>query len=493
MELHEFLAILAASTVIAAFLFAFCRYPMVFFCLLVIWISFIWRTISIAYLDVAGPLYAYQIYRYVGDGAYSLVFACACLLVLLPFFYFLGDRGTAYLAGLVRESASEEGDARPRRAASVADLATGLTVLLILGLYGSLLLQGRIPLLSGIEQAEFRGEAATFLHNLFMPVQMIFAFTFGSVFTHHYLRTRRFHVGIIAACAAIVAYAVLTGNRFSFFFSFSTMFVAPFAVAVGVETWRRHGSMPALAWPAATFSRGQLMFAGVAIAGLATIVAAALVNSYFGIRFQDAGEAWFALQQRILVQPTELTWSSLQRVLGVEAVDRWSVLDFLFANPIDIGRNTTPQYLMLTYVGSDVTTSHLAVGAQFAGGFPEVFFEALGPLWAWPVVAILGWITAGLVFLVLRAVVLGHFASVLFGVYLLFGLLVMYIGGMVNFAMQATYFAKLALFLTAFGLENLALARGTRLIPWHLAQWREIPSRFAMTLGFRSDSVRSPA
>jgi hypothetical protein len=460
------------------------RYPMALFALLVIWISFAWRVVSISYIDLFGPLYAYQIYEYVGGSAYAPVFALACATVVAPFFLFFGDRGARHLADCADERlALDDPAARQAGGRTFADLVALAAAALAVLLFVTMLLKGPVPIFAGIEQADYKGEAASFLHNLYMPYQMIVTFFLGAVFAHHKIRTGRFHAPMIAACVLLLFYAFLTGNRFSYFFSFTTQFLAPLAAAIGVLSVRSGVHRKPWAWLGATFTKNQLRFGAVFLLLIAGGVGAALVNSYFNIRFSDSDWAQQALLQRILVQPTELTWMALDRVFRLGNVDGWAVLDFVFAHPIDPLKNTSPQYLMLRTVGSQVTFHHLAEGAQFAGGFPGVLFEALGPYWVWPLLLALGFLTAGLSFLIVRAIALGHFLTVAFGAYVLFGILVMYIGGMLNFAMQWTYFVKVAVFCLALAIENAAHRRGIAFIPWYLAEWPAQARRLLSGLG----------
>ncbi len=57
------------------------------------------------------------------------------------------------------------------------------------------------------------------------------------------------------------------------------------------------------------------------------------------------------------------------------------VFHSLFEDPIEPDRNTSIQYLMLATIGEPRTYDHLSHGFQFAGGFPEIFFELFGPYW----------------------------------------------------------------------------------------------------------------
>ena len=162
----------------------------------------------------------------------------------------------------------------------------------------------------------------------------------------------------------------------------------------------------------------------------------------------------------------------------------FGTFDFLFQMPLDASRNTTPQYLMLQSIGEPRTFEHISEGFQFAGGFPEIFFELFGPICAWPFIFGAGYIAAGLTALIVKGVIQGRFASTLLALYILYGVYVMYIGGMLNFVTTPTYWIKIATLMAALALE-ISLARiGMPLVPWSLfriskATWvkRVVPGR----------------
>jgi hypothetical protein len=168
------------------------------------------------------------------------------------------------------------------------------------------------------------------------------------------------------------------------------------------------------------------------------------------------------------VQPSELGWISYERafIFGHWQPDR--VYDFLFQMPLDSNRNTTPQYLMLETIGEPRTYEHISGGFQFAGGFPEIFFELFGPLYAWPFIFGSGYIAASLTTLVVKGIIQGRYASTFLSLYVLFGFYVMYIGGMLNFIAVETYWMKILALAVALTLEAGLARVGLPLIPWAL-------------------------
>ena len=144
------------------------------------------------------------------------------------------------------------------------------------------------------------------------------------------------------------------------------------------------------------------------------------------------------------MQPSELGWISYERVFTFGQWQPDRVYDFLFQAPLDASRNTTPQFLMLETIGEPRTYEHISGGSQFAGGFPEIFFELFGPLYAWPFIFGVGYIAAGLTAVIVKGVIQGRYASAFLSLYVLFGFYVMYIGGMLNFIVTPVYWIKIA-------------------------------------------------
>ena len=123
---------------------------------------------------------------------------------------------------------------------------------------------------------------------------------------------------------------------------------------------------------------------------------------------------------------------------------------------------------MLETIGEPRTYEHISGGFQFAGGFPEIFFELFGPLYAWPFIFGAGYIAAGLTAVVVKGVIQGRYASAFLSLYVLFGFYVMYIGGMLNFIMTPIYWIKIAALAIALLMEASLARAGLPLIPWAL-------------------------
>jgi hypothetical protein len=265
----------------------------------------------------------------------------------------------------------------------------------------------------------------------------------------------------------LMAYMFLTGNRFSAFYSFGSFFVIPLAAAVAADIGDDRSEVP-FSWIEKTFRRRDLIAFSAVLALAATVSAVSIYNNLANVRQFEGDEILSQFWERLLVQPSELGWISYERVFNFGQWQPDRVYDFLFQAPLDASKNTTPQFLMLETIGEPRTYEHISGGFQFAGGFPEIFFELFGPFYAWPFIFGAGYIAAGLSALVVKGVIQGRYASTFLSLYVLFGFYVMYIGGMLNFIITPVYWLKIAALAIALLMEASLARVGLPLIPWAL-------------------------
>jgi predicted outer membrane lipoprotein len=189
----------------------------------------------------------------------------------------------------------------------------------------------------------------------------------------------------------------------------------------------------------------MLSLLGSAMAGL-------VLNSVINVREYD--DPLRLIMQRTMVQPVELWWMTWKDIGVGSHPGPAAMWNSLFVNPIDPARNTSIQALMLINVGDDRTRELLAMGQQYAGGYPEVLFELFGPYLALPVAAAFGLVTALLLRLVVTATCQGRAFTALLALYVYFGFSLMYIGGMLNFLLAWTFWLKLLALAVACAIER---------------------------------------
>ena len=423
--------------------------------------TLVWRTAATMFIDLAGPVLSSQTDRYVGPGMATPLHVLAYFVTLAPFFFLLRPAAVQHWLH----------DADRERAAPGMITLSGITVvvsLIFLGsLYFDLIRIGSIPLFARLERFVYTAQYAGAAHRWLILYGNFVTFWWGVMFAAERLRNRRIDIRYLGMLGILMVYMFLTGNRFSAFYSFCSFFVIPLAAVIAVDIRDNRSAVP-FSWVGRTFRRRELIAFG-AVAVLAAIASAVgIYNNLANVRQFQGDEILSQFWERLLVQPSELGWISYERVFNFGQWQPDRVFDFLFQAPLDASRNTTPQFLMLETIGEPRTYEHISGGFQFAGGFPEIFFELFGPLYAWPFIFGAGYIAAGLTAVVVKGVIQGRYASAFLSLYVLFGFYVMYIGGMLNFIMTPVYWIKIAALAIALLMEARLARAGLPLVPWAL-------------------------
>lgn len=435
--------------------------PVILISFFFILFSLLWRTASTLFIDLAGPVLSSQTDRYIGPGLATPLHVLAYLVTLTPFFFLLGPTIVQHWLR----------DADRARAAPGVITISGVTVLvsvIFLGyLYFDLIRIGTIPLFARLERFVYTAEYAGAAHRWLILYGNFMTFWWGVMFAAERLRNRRIDIRYLGMLGVLLVYMFLTGNRFSAFYSFSCFFIIPLAGVIALDIRDDRSALP-FSWVGKTFRRRDLIAFGavVLLAGVASSVS--IYNNLANVRQFQGDEIASQFWERLLVQPSELGWISYERVFAFGQWQPDRVFDFLFQAPLDDSRNTTPQFLMLETIGEPRTYEHISGGFQLAGGFPEIFFELFGPLYAWPFIFGAGYIAAGLTAVIVKGVIQGRYASTFLSLYVLFGFYVMYIGGMLNFAATPVYWVKIAALAAALLMERRLATAGLPLIPWAL-------------------------
>lgn len=443
--------------------------PIIFISFIFIIFTLVWRTCSMMFIDLAGPVYSSQTFLYVGPGTVTCVHVLAYFVTLLPFFLLL--RPSTVLGWM------EEADQRPAApgALTLSDLTFIASVLFLAWLFVDLIRHGTIPLLSHMERFVYTAEHAGAAHRWLISYGNFLTFWWGVMFAAERIRNRRLDLRYLALLVVLVVYMFLTGNRFSAFYSFGSFFLTPLAAVIAVTAGP--GPKSAFAYLRRFLGQRELVGLGATAALLVVAAVFGIYNNLTNVRGYQGSEIRAQFIERTFVQPGELGWLSYQRVFQFGQWEPYRVFDFLFQWPITADKNTTPQYLMLTTIGEPRTHEHIAVGFQFAGGFPEIFFELFGPVLAWPFLAATAFLAAGLTALIVKGTIQGRYASTFFAMYALYGFYVMYIGGMLNFVTVSTYWVKIVALLLALLLEARLARSGLALVPWALFPMRKIKFR----------------
>jgi hypothetical protein len=436
--------------------------PVIFLAFLFILFTLVWRTAASMYVDLAGPVLSTQTYAYVGPGFMTPLHILAYFLTLLPFYYLLRRR---LIDGWLVDADLR---AAPPGMLTLSDLTIIVSLLFLGFLFLDLIRHGPIPLFAAMERFVYTEKYSGAAHRWLIEYGNFVCFWCGVMFAVERLLNGRFDIRYLAFIGLLMLYMLLTGNRFSAFYSYGSFFVLPLSAVVAVEAGSS-GSPRPFFWISRAFKRQHLIVIGIVFVLLAIFITVGIYNNLAHVRGYEGSEIASQFLERALVQPVELGWLSYERVFmfGQWQPDR--TFDFLFQMPLDAGKNTSPQYLMLQSIGEPRTYEHISKGFQFAGGFPEIFFELFGPIYAWPFIFGAGCIAAGLTALIVKGVIQGRFASTFLSLYVLYGFYVMYIGGMLNFVTTPTYWLKISALVAALALEEWGLKRkGVSLVPWSL-------------------------
>ena len=402
------------------------------------------RTVSVVYLDLFGPTFSEQLQFDVGGGTSMPWFASSVLMFMLPLVVLFRPGSMRRLLEVKRGHPLYDS----RHAGT---LLLWLAMIFLAAAYLDMLTRGPVPLFVGMDRLDYNNGIAGPLHGLLVDHGWALAFVLGIAFVLPRLAGGDFRPAAFGSYVATMVYFSLTGNRFSAFFSFTAFFIIPLAA---LSMMRAAGRLTP---PPAVRSRTVAILIApatrlVLLAMLVLSLTAMLLHSVINVRgYEDPAELFF---QRIIVQPVELWWATFDE-LDTSAPNSFaSVWDGLFVNPLDPTRNTTVRLLMINSLGFERAAELADQGTQFAGGYPEIFFELLGPWLALPVALVFGIVTCWLLRLVLRAICLGRVGTAICGIYVFYGFTLLYIGGMLNFLIVWTYWVKCGALLVIMILEG---------------------------------------
>lgn len=444
--------------------------PVIFLAFFFIFFSLASRISSTMYIDLAGPVLSSQTERYIGPGLVTPLHVLACFLTIMPLFMLVRPDTIESWKGQADRSASESGSF------TLSDATFVLSAFFLLYLFVDMVRHGTIPLFAHMERFVYTAQYAGAAHRWLTRYGNFVAFWWGVMFAAERLRNRRTDFRYLGLLVVLLGYMLLTGNRFSAFYSFGSYFIAPISAALAAEI-SGDDRQRAFHWMTRRFSRLGLATTAAAAVVLALVVAGGIYNNLVNVRGYRGREVASQFVERAFVQPSEMGWISFERVFNFDHWHPARVYDFLFQHPLDPTKNTTPQYLMLETIGEPRTSEHIFGGFQFAGGFPEIFFELFGPIFAWPFIFGTGYIAAALTALMLKSVLQGRYASAFLSLYVLYGFDVMYIGGMLNFVTVTSYWIKVAALAGALAMEWWLARAGATLVPWTLFRMSDVVKR----------------
>ena len=397
-----------------------------------------WRLASSFFIDLSGPVFAEQVMQHVGPGHATALLALDYVVVLGVFALVL-PRDFSYIGAQGQLLQHEAHWRLVSNAIFIAGIA------LLAATYADMLRIGSIPLFSGIERYDYAREHAGYLHGLVFRFGDVISLSLGCLFVLPSCFGRAPALRFLGLLLAMLAYAFLTGHRYSAFFKFCTLFALPSALLLtvrGASGRRVFRDIPYI-WP----------MLAVVIVAAAAMVSYAVIKSYFTVRLDDSDDPLTSLKLRLLIQQGELWWLTYHRVVELGIWDFDQTFGFLFRAPIDPASNTSVQYLMYLVLGKDAIPL-LDAKQQFAGGFPEIPHEMFGGVGGVVAVAALSVIPALLLRLVLGNITQGRILTALWAGLVLYPFAIMYWGGMLNFVLAWTFWLKVAGLMAALLLAH---------------------------------------
>lgn len=486
------------SVALAVILWLCVRRTAVALALCFLLVGFVWRLVGAAYLDVAGPLYSYEADLLVGgDSLAANMFGAFIALTVLV------------MAGIIRPTVLEREVARlepvptARPGLSLGDLVFGASALFVIALFVDMFRIGVIPLLDCIERYEYFSSYAGHLHKVLFKYGSLIALQMGTFAVYPRLLGGRYDWRFLVLVAALFVYLSLTGNRFSGFYSLTLFFLTPFCLVWLLRSNPRFADGAAGRESGRSTSRVWILWTALGAAGL-VIIALSLLHSYANVRYEKSACAEYRgrvkapvppprnqaivsdvkvvetvsrfispevqrrFAQRILVQPIHLYFLTSERVMTRGDWQPDEAVEFIFDPELKAQGNRSIRFLMSRTLPAERAEYLESVGNQFAGGYPEVLLELSGPWGVWILVLAFAAATAWLLRFWMRAVLRGRFLTAFFAAYVYYAFVVMYVGGMLNFLIVWTFWAKVSLLALFAWLEPYLERKGIQLLPWRL-------------------------
>lgn len=410
----------------------------------------IYRSIDVTVLDVFGPFYTRELNEFVGGNFAAPAFIYAALSFIVPLMLVFPDRGRR-LTGMIARRVS---DSAYHRLVANGAFVYGVGVLCLLA--ANFVVTGSVPILQGIDRVAYARSAGP-IHNITYELNFLLNFIFGAMTVLPRLNGRGYDLRFAALAAALIAYWVITGNRFSVFFVLISFYLMPAALVILARKAGAIGNLDER-FVGQRFLTSRLS-RGAAMLGSALMVMGLLYNSYYNVR--DYREPLYEIQERVLVQPVHLWANAWDRVDFNEVgdpINQYAVREIL--DPINADRNSTIQYLMTLELGYFRAAELTDMGQSYNGGYPEVHFELLGAWLPFVTLPLAGLLAAWFLSLCLQLLFRNLILTSILGLYVYFGMTLHFTGGMLTFALAPTYWVKILLFITCWVIERRIVERG---------------------------------
>jgi hypothetical protein len=433
---------------------SFRREPAFFLVAIFLSWQFALKIYGVSFLDSFGPVYSDEVSTEVGGSGHSAPLMILFVMIPLVAMKMAMQMVSAKHLLPVEKHLAQGG-------LTFGDLIAAALVILLICLYVDLFRIGQIPLFEHMERFEYKGGV---FHVFLLNYLFLIAHAIGFSLARTRLLAGVWDVRFAGIVLALFTYLFLTGHRFGSFYvllSFAmvpmaALYVAPRIGLPLVQPLQRRSKIQRIVGSRKVLACFALV--------LVSIVLIAMTNSLLNVRDGDPQEA---LLQRFLVQPVHMYWLSWERLMNGEIEDIGVATHFIFNEPFDAARNTGIQYLMLLHLGSKRATEVWeGEGVDYAGGYPEILIE-LGGVWLGFAAAVLASVAIGALYrLAVIAVCRGQFSLSMLSMYVCFGILNLFLGGMVTFIAAETYWLKLIALVLVVLMSKIKSRNAGRLLPW---------------------------
>lgn len=402
--------------------------------------SLVTRTLALAYVDLAGPIYATELFDWVGGSQSMPLFALSVVAFIIPLCF-------VFRPSELYRLLPKNGRIRPLKP-KLRQIFLVALCLYIFALYINMLVTGPIPMFNNIDRLEYNITAGP-MHRYLMAQWFLISGIMSIMMVLPRLSGNDFDLKFFLAFVALQVYFVLTGNRFSIFYASSSYFLIPVSAVVALSSL---GLLKPLKAKRDKF-RQYLFSKWSVITGVVIytcIILAILIHNLMNVRVYDDPIEQFI--QRSIVQPVELWWTTW-RDLDYWKTSTFEVWRSAFFDPIDSTRNTSIQALMVKNLGVVRAEEIISFGQQYAGGYPEILFELFG-IYVAPLIALLfGTIISLLLRFIVVSVAHARALTAVIGIYVFYGMALFYIGGMLNFLLVWTFWVKVVALIAAYLFE----------------------------------------
>jgi hypothetical protein len=316
--------------------------------------------------------------------------------------------------------------------------------ILILLLTGDLLDNG-IPILKGLDRREFIESASIFNSFLLEKQYLIFA-SLGIMFLCPKLVGKGFDGRFFIIFILYNIFFILTGHRFSIFFSSLSFFILPLSTLFILPYWYVNQTNLKL-------ERGSRFFSFFCSSLGISIIFLLIYNSIVNVRAYT--DLLGYMEQRALIQQGQL-WVLSQDNINIFRAPYNEFLDFL-KTPLRNDTNSSIQWLMVKSIGAERAGFLILNGQNYAGGFPEILTSFTSSFGLLVVVASISYLSAILLRFLLTSIFNFKILTTLSGLAVYFAFCLFFSSGMINCFFQITYFFKILIFITFIFGENFII------------------------------------